>query len=418
MIESLRKKFILTAMFSTLLVLSAIMGTINVMNYLHMIDRADAMTEMLLDNDGQFPRMQKGIPPEERDGNRALVQKPGRMDHMSAETPFETRFFYIITDSSGTVVSSNLDNIAAVDAQAAADYAEQAAEQKKETGQIGIYRYRVTETSEGTCYIFLDCQKEQESFRNFLLTSAGVSALGLCAVLILVMFFSRQVFRPVEKSVLRQKQFLTDASHELKTPLTIIDANTEVIEMENGESQWTKSTRNQIQRLSVLTQQLVTLCRLDEEQEKEQKQEFSLSDAITESIRPFQAPAKTAGKNLSASIEEYIFFRGNEKAIRQMMGIFMDNAVKYSPENGEIKVRLERKGRKILIEVFNDAGELPEGNLDILFERFYRLDTSRNSETGGSGIGLSVAEAIVRAHKGKIHAFSKDGKSLTVTVSF
>ncbi len=254
MIESLRKKFILTEMFSTLLVLSAIMGTINVMNYLHMIDRADAMTEMLLDNDGQFPRMQKGIPPEEREETRILGQKPGRMDHMSAETPFETRFFYIITDSSGTVVSSNLDNIAAVDAKAAAGYAEQAAEQKKETGQIGIYRYRVTETSEGTCYIFLDCQKEQESFRNFLLTSAGVSALGLCAVLILVMFFSRQVFRPVEKSVLRQKQFLTDASHELKTPLTIIDANTEVIEMENGESQWTKSTRNQIQRLSVLTQ--------------------------------------------------------------------------------------------------------------------------------------------------------------------
>ena len=249
-----------------------------------------------------------------------------------------------------------------------------------------------------------------------LVTTVSVSLLGLAAVLVLVVIFSRMVFRPVEESIQKQKRFITDASHELKTPLTIIDANTEVLEMESGESQWTKSTRKQIQRLTGLVQQLVTLSRLDEEKGVQDIAEFNLSEAIADSVQPYEALAQTKGKNLVLEIEKNIFYAGDEKSVRQLTGILMDNAVKYSSEKGNIRLILKKKGKKILLEVYNDADELPQGKLDVLFERFYRLDSSRNSGTGGSGIGLSVAKAIVQAHKGKITAENKNGKGLTITI--
>lgn len=434
MIKSLRKKFVLVAMLSTFAVLAAIMGTVNVFQYMRVLNRADNMTELLAQNDGKFPGnfrdREPGSTPEStpEQGGRNSADTAGKKpehlpgfikaDVFSAETPYETRFFSVTLDENQEVISSSTEYIAAVDEEAAKEYAVRAAEEKNTVGFTGIYRYRTVEAQDGIRYIFLDCRRELTGFQNILYLTVSVSALGLAAVFVLVMFFSRLVFRPVEESLVKQKRFITDASHELKTPLTIIDANTEVMEMESGESQWTKSTKKQIQRLTVLTQQLVTLSRLDEERDGEEKLEFCLSDAVADSIQSFEAPVKAQGKQLELQIEEGISYHGNEKSIRQMLGILMDNAVKYSSEGGRIQITLARKGRKICLEVFNDAEELPQGRLDVLFERFYRLDTSRNSETGGSGIGLSVAKAIVHSHKGKINAFSSDGKSLTVTVTF
>lgn len=226
------------------------------------------------------------------------------------------------------------------------------------------------------------------------------------------------MFRPVEESYERQKRFITDASHEIKTPLTIIDANTEVLEMESGENEWTQSTRNQIKRLSYLTQQMITLSKLDEQNSIFEKSEISLSQLVCESVEMFEATAKTKNKTICARIEEDITFCGDEKAMTQLIGILLDNAIKYSGETSLIEVSLRKKGKKIYFEVCNPADNIPKGNLDILFERFYRMDSSRNSETGGTGIGLSVAKAIVTAHKGKIAAFSPDGASLKVVVEF
>lgn len=417
MIRSLRKKFIFVAMLSTFVVLAAIMGTVNVVNYLRMARRADGMTSLLAQNGGKFPGdfLDMEEPPTPRPKKGKALPENMKPEDFSPETPYETRFFTVTLDKEGDMISLNTESIAAVDEEAAREYASEISSKGHEVGFEGVYRYRIVEEEDSLRCIFLDCRTEITGFRNLLFISISVSVLGLAAVFLLVVFFSRLVFRPVAESMEKQKQFITDASHELKTPLTIIDANTEVMEMENGESQWTKSTRKQIQRLAVLTQQLVTLSRLDEERGNEEKMEFSLSDAAAESIRPFEAPAKTQGKQLEMQIEEGINYIGNEKSIRQMIGILLDNAVKYSSGGGIIRVTLSRRGKKLYLEVFNEAEELPQGKLDILFERFYRLDTSRNSDTGGSGIGLSVAKAIVQAHKGKINAYSKDGKSLTIT---
>lgn len=417
MIRDLRKKFILVAMLSTMLVLTAIMGVVNFSNYREMLDRADEMTALLEQNDGKFPEEPSW---HEQDDTETPPAKPENDEkdksRFSVETPFETRYFTVTVDENGEVTDCDLDRIAAVDEETAEEYTQTAQQKNKTTEFQGIYRYRVTETEYGAKYVFLDCRREISNFRTVLVTTISVSLLGLAAVFVLVVIFSRMVFRPVEESIQKQKRFITDASHELKTPLTIIDANTEVMEMESGESQWTKSTRKQIQRLSGLVQQLVTLSRLDEEKGLEEKCEFNLSEAVSECVQPYESLAQTREKNLTLNIEENLTYTGDERSIRQLAGILMDNAVKYSSENGNITLTLKRKGKKIFLEVYNDADDLPQGKLDVLFERFYRLDSSRNSGTGGSGIGLSVAKAIVQAHKGKITAENKNGRGLTITV--
>ena len=417
MIRDLRKKFILVAMLSTMLVLTAIMGVVNFSNYREMLDRADEMTALLEQNDGKFPEEPSR---HEQDDTETPPAKPENDEknksRFSVETPFETRYFTVTVDENGEVTDCDLDRIAAVDEETAEEYTQTAQQKNKTTGFQGIYRYRVTETEDGAKYVFLDCRREISNFRTVLVTTISVSLLGLAAVFVLVVIFSRMVFRPVEESIQKQKRFITDASHELKTPLTIIDANTEVMEMESGESQWTKSTRKQIQRLSGLVQQLVTLSRLDEEKGLEEKCEFNLSEAVSECVQPYESLAQTREKNLTLNIEEDITYTGDERSIRQLAGILMDNAVKYFSENGNITLTLKKKGKKIFLEVYNDADDLPQGKLDVLFERFYRLDSSRNSGTGGSGIGLSVAKAIVQAHKGKITAENKNGRGLTITV--
>lgn len=417
MIRDLRKKFILVAMLSTMLVLTAIMGVVNFSNYREMLDRADEMTALLEQNDGKFPEEPSW---HEQDDTETPPAKPENDEkdksRFSVETPFETRYFTVTVDENGEVTDCDLDRIAAVDEETAEEYTQTAQQKNKTTEFQGIYRYRVTETEDGAKYVFLDCRREISNFRTVLVTTISVSLLGLAAVFVLVVIFSRMVFRPVEESIQKQKRFITDASHELKTPLTIIDANTEVMEMESGESQWTKSTRKQIQRLSGLVQQLVTLSRLDEEKGLEEKCEFNLSEAVSECVQPYESLAQTREKNLTLNIEENLTYTGDERSIRQLAGILMDNAVKYSSENGNITLTLKRKGKKIFLEVYNDADDLPQGKLDVLFERFYRLDSSRNSGTGGSGIGLSVAKAIVQAHKGKITAENKNGRGLTITV--
>lgn len=276
----------------------------------------------------------------------------------------------------------------------------------------------MTKDNSGIMIVFLDCRQDLDNLKAFAFTSIVVSAIGLLAVFILVLIFSKIVFKPVEESYEKQKRFITDASHEIKTPLTIIDANTEVLEMENGENQWTSSIRNQIKRLTVLTNQLVTLSRLDEEKREIQMQEFLLSDVVKESIQSFEVPAKAKGKALSVNLQQGIRMEGNEKAVRQLIGILMDNSLKYSSDVGSIRITLNQKGRKIRLEVYNQVDNIKQGNLDILFERFYRMDASRNSETGGSGIGLSVAKGIVIAHKGKISAYSNDGRSITINIEF
>ena len=408
MIKKLRIKLIAVSMVSLFTVLLVIAGTINLMNYIGIIKDADSILSVLAENDGVFPKSE--VPPG---GMNPLIH-----DFRSPEVPYESRYFSVLLDGSGSVISVDTGKIAAIDTSEAIEYAQTMLEKSKDKGFFENYRYTKQVTEDGIRIIFLDCYRGLSTFRSFLLTSIGVSFFGMLAVFILMILLSKKIVKPISDSYEKQKQFITDAGHEIKTPLTIIDADAEILEMDYGDNEWLKDIQTQVKRLTALTENLTLLSRLEEQSPlQEMMIEFPVSDVVSETAQSFQGPAKTRGKTFSMDIEPMLSFRGGEKSIRQLVSILLDNALKYSPEGGTVSISLKKQNKSLCLKVYNTAQNVDTHNLDRLFDRFYRGDKSRSSETGGYGIGLSVAKAIVTSHKGKITASSKDGKSLTIAVT-
>lgn len=402
MIRKLRIKFIAISMTSTMMVLFLIIGAINLLNYHEMSTNADAILNLLIENDGRLPED---------------IYQSQRKKHtnISPETSFESRYFTVYIKNGTDSYDVDTDKIAAVDQEKAIAFARKINKEKK--GFISKYRYVREETSDGVSIYFLDCTKAMTSFRTFLVTSIFVSIFGVTAVFILVLLLSKKAIEPVAESYEKQKRFITDAGHEIKTPLTIIDADTAILEMEYGKNEWLSDINIQTKRLAGLTNDLIYLSKMEEENTKVAMIEFSFSDVTEEIAQSFQNLAKVQNKHFTMDIKPMITLKGDEKAIRQLISILLDNAVKYCGENGEIKVSVWKKGKNTMLSVYNTTKEMKKENLDHLFDRFYRTDESRNSQTGGYGIGLSIAKAVTMGHKGKIQATSEDGKSLLITVT-
>jgi two-component system sensor histidine kinase CiaH len=434
MIAKLRKKFILIAMGSLVLVLAVLMGAINVVNYVKLDRSSDAVLAVLAENGGEFPEFERGDmtppsgaeqpdsseTPEQPDSSEA-PEKPDGVDSLrrgsifSEETPYETRFFSVQLTKAGELSSVNTGKIAAVSTEDAVAMAQTLYKSGKTSGYSGNYKYLATASDSGTLYVFLDCTRDLSSFRNFLTVSLLASAAGILAVFVLVLVLSRRAILPVAESYEKQKQFITNAGHEIKTPLAIIDSCTEVIEMEQGESKWTTGIRGQVARLTELTKQLVSLARMDEGL-KLTMEDFDLTEAVRDTLAPFALLAGNAGLQLASELQEGVTLRGNEQTVRQLVSILADNAVKYAAPGSEIRFTLSRRGKKAVLTSENAAEGLQAGSQNQLFDRFYRGDASHSSEKSGYGIGLSMAQSIAAAHGGKIEAKSPDGKSLVITV--
>ncbi len=421
MIRALRIKFIVATMLSLAAVLLVILGGVNVMSYRKVVEDANRILEVLSENRGAFPLWEQGEGPEGELGPGGRPTEEfwqHRLPGMSPETPYESRFFSVLLDEEGQVVQTDTVQIAAVDGEDAAQCALRVLSSGRESGFLDDYRYLRCDEEGGVRIIFLDCGRSLSNFRTTLLASLGVAALGLLAVLALLTVLSGRIIRPLAESYEKQKRFITDAGHELKTPLTIIGADTDLAEMECGENQWLTDIRRQAQRLTGLTNDLIYLSRMEEDQPKLQRVPFSLSDVAEELAQSFQAPARSRRQELAVSVQPLLTCTGDEKAVRQLISILLDNALKYSPAGGRVSLRLERRGRLLQLTVTNPAAvRVDREQLEHLFDRFYRADQSRSSQTGGHGLGLSIARSIVAAHRGKIRAESRDGNSLTITVS-
>ena len=423
MIKKLRAKLILACMFSLAVVLLVILGGVNLMSYQKVVSDADTVLSLLAANDGAFPKLR--APQEEKDeGYFAPFGTPGGKPNlfnqriMSPETPYESRFFSVLLGEDGQAVETDTGQIAAVDAEQATDYAQKAAASGKTSGFLDDYRFLVQNESGGIRVIFLDCGRSLSSFRTTLLASVSLAVLGLAAVLFLLLILSRRIVRPMAESYEKQRQFITDAGHELKTPMTIISAGADLAEMECGENQWLTDIRRQAQRLTALTNDLIYLSRMEEEQPKLQYIDFPISDVVEEMAQSFAAPARSQDKELQVQVQPMLSFKGDEKGIRQLVSILLDNALKYSPPGGQLALRLEKQGRNLLLTVSNPCAQpMEQDKLPHLFDRFYRTDQSRNSQSGGYGLGLSIAKSIVSAHKGKIRAESHDGTQLSIQVT-
>lgn len=409
MIRRLRIRLVAVAMLSLFIVLAVIMGTIAVVSWRGMTDTADFTLSILEENGGTFPK----------DGFSADTHQPGKPDkprQFSPELPYESRYFTVRLSEDGVILSADTGRIAAIDTETAMEFAQTVWDSGKTKGFLGDYRYLVHTDGQEIQIIFLDCGRSLSSYQDFMMTGIGVCLGGMLAVLFLLVLLSGRIIKPVAESYEKQKRFITDAGHELKTPLTVIDADAEILSMDLGENEWLADIQNQTRRLAELTNDLILLSRMEEDRAPISMIEFPLSDLAEEMVRSFQALALTQGKTFTSRIEPMISLRGDEKSLRQLISILLDNALKYSDPAGNISLELSRQGKSVHLSVFNTCQEMKKEHLAHLFDRFYRTDSSRNSQTGGYGLGLSIAAAITAAHRGRISASTDDGHSLRITV--
>lgn len=405
MIYKLQKKFILVSAIAVAIVIVVMFLLINVLNINSMNHNLDALSERIALGDGRFPLEPNHGPKDER-------PIPGDKDDfgnknngfINPESPFSTRYFAVWFDQSNQIIRTNTESIYSITTDEAKEYAQKV--NNKTKGWMDSYRYNVYETFEGRTIIFIDASLSLSSFYQTLLISGAVLLSCGLIIILLIIIFSKRVVKPVAESYEKQKGFITDAGHELKTPLTLILTNLDIAEAEVGKNEWLDDIRSEGHRMTSLVNQLVELTRMDEDASEEIKTEVNLSDIVLDVASEFGNIIDNQHKQLELAIENNLKYIGNEEHLRKLISILMDNAVKYCDDQGSIVVTVKNR-RNLIITIENTYQDVENIELDRLFDRFYRADKARTYQ-GGYGIGLSIAYNIVQKHNGEITAYAKN----------
>ena len=405
MIRTLRRKFIAIAMLSLLGTLTVLCGAIAAGNAYITADRADRAIDLLYQNSGEFPS-----PPEARPDPSGAPEF-----QVTPETPFETRYFIVELTDRREVQTVDTDHIAALDRQTVVECVNDILADGGSRGYVEYYRFGVFEDQGGgSTVIVLDCFLQLQSAYNMLRVTLLVALACAGIVFLLLAFFSRRAIRPFVENLERQRQFVTDANHELKTPLTLIRTNLDIMESENGPNEWLSDIREETGIMTELVNRLVQLSRMDEDQSTLEMTRFSLSEAVSETAAAFDGTARERDMTLTLDVPQGVCCTGDEAAIRQLLSILLDNAVKYCDKGGTIRVGLSG-GRHPVLTVDNSYAAVDSVELGRLFDRFYRADKARTYGSG-FGIGLSIAKAIVEKHRGEITVSSLDGRAIRFRV--
>ena len=445
--------FTMTAVFIVLLV---IMSFINAANFISTDRSINGLLDMLEENGGTFAAFGKHGPGQgpgeqgqaqgqDQNGEQGQAQnnkqgqghegRGGKFQdddlgrNFSKETPYETRFFSVTLDNDTSEMTKiDTSRIAVVSQDVAIELAKNAESTGKTSDYIKYensrYKYRKVALTDETMYVFVDATKRVDAALQFLLISLLVTLAGLILIAIFVYFLSPMMIRPITESYEKQKKFVTNAGHELKTPLAVIKSCNEVVEMEAGSSKWTESISDQVDRMSALIGHMVSLSKMDEAADSLvdlPKEELDFSELFEETLEPFKIMAEQNGLGFSYAIDSNatsLMLKANRAALVELLSILADNAIKYTAPGGDIRFRLQQRGGKVLLTEENPAEDLTPGNQGQLFDRFYRGDQSHTKDeaAGGYGIGLSLAQSIVHAHGGEISANSPDGKTIKFQV--
>ena len=392
MINKLRRRFIRIAILSVTVVMLVLCLVVNIANFWSMNTNQERLLNMISENKGVIPKEPKHGPGHQNEGP------------FDRETPFSTRYFTITYSADGTVLQSDFSRIAAVTASDTEEYLAIALHHGVGYGWDGAYKYQIMDTDNGFLAVFLDCKKEMTSAGKTAAVSLGAMVGCVALVSVLVVLFSRRAIDPVVKASQRQKQFITDAGHELKTPITVITTDLKLLEMEVGQQKWIDMAREQTEKLKELVNALVTLSRMDEDASPLRQAPFSASEAVGETAESFRAFSEERGHTLRLAIAPDVTYTGDEYAVRQLVSILLDNAVKYASEGTPIDFSMERRRKGLVLTCRNDCAPIPPEKLQRLFDRFYRADPSRSAGTGGFGLGLSVARSIAEGHHGSARA--------------
>lgn len=405
MIYRLRRKFILICMLSFLIVFLLLFASIYCLTYCQAIASLDMLADVVSENNGNFPAL-------ERPESEARNPFSTGIEHLTVESPFTTRFFTVRFDASGSLLSTDIRSIASVTENTAEEYARAAVNKRMERGWIDDFRYKVNTTAEGKTVVFIHGTTARRTSQQLLWAAAAVFLIGSVVVLVLIVLISKRAVKPTAESYEKQKQFITDANHELKTPLTLIQANLDIAESEVGKNEWLEDIREEGEKMTELVNCLVTLARMDEEHTPLETTPFDLSNALADTVAAFSSAAEKREITLTSNIPPLVQYKGNETAFRQLVSILMDNAVKYCDPSGTITVTLQdHGGRRPVFTIENSFQAVDSIELSRLFDRFYRADKARTYGSG-FGIGLSIAKAIVEQHHGEIQAQNLGRKTI------
>lgn len=398
MIKKMQRKFIALTMLSVFLVTTAIAGVINLAIDIRANRQVDLLLSLISENSGTFPAYD-------------VLNAPSSADYemITQETEHSTRYFSFFVQSDGTIESSNLAQIISVTEDDLNGILAIINASGKTSGYYGQFKYLVTESEGGTLYVFVDCSSTLSEQRSVLIYSV-CTVIGSCFIIfVIVGFCSRKIITPMIENIDRQKEFITNAGHELKTPVAIILANVDVLEMKNGtDDEWVGSIRKQANRLDTLIQRLLRMAKMDEVGGMNEFTRFSLSYMARETTDSFQVIQKKHA--IEADIAPNVEITGDRESIRELISILLDNATKYVKPDGTVKIQVSASGKYAHLDVSNDYESMNRDDLKRLFDRFYRSDSSRARKTGGYGIGLSMAQTIVKNHGGKIGAEYTDGR--------
>lgn len=323
-------------------------------------------------------------------------------------------FFVIMADKNNEYIALlNNDDMTEETAQ---DYITQILNSKETSGMADNYSFCAQPKSNGTIVVLSDRSAEIDMMNKLKRTTVFIGIISIVFLSVGAYFISGLIVRPIKETFEKQKQFISDASHELKTPLTVISANADVLAGEIGGNKWLNYIQSQAERMNVLVNDLLSLTRLENKTADFIQTNFNLSQAITNTALPFECQAFETNKNFVINVEENITVCGSEQHIKQMAGIFIDNALKYSKDGGTVRVSLTKEDGRAVFSVYNTGSGVKESEKYRIFERFYRSDESRNRATGGYGLGLAIAKSIIDKHKFRIEVENEEGKSICFIV--
>jgi len=390
MIRNLQIKFIIITMLSTIIISGSVFGIIIAENYRTIDGQTDAILRLISKNEGKIPEYKET---SDEDSN-----------YITKETQFSTRFFTVEINESGKIVNTNLKNIAMVTYEDVESIIEKI---EDNSGYYNNFKYKVIQKDDNKLIIFLDCTMQLRSLEHTIHRSIIFIVSVWIVILFIVSLTSKKILKPIIENIEKQKQFITNASHELKTPLAVITADIDVLEMAVGEeNEWLQSIKSQTNRLNTLIKSLLNLAKVEEGKTKIEASDFSITDVINEQIKDFKSLLQD--KTIEFDYSKNIMINADINMIKQVIVILIDNAIKYTPEYGTIKIDVKEQGKKTKIEICNTCEDSKNININRVFDRFYRDDKSRNKEKEGYGIGLSIAKSIVEIHKGKLNAYIND----------
>ena len=403
MFRKLKIRFILLASAAIVCILLTMIAVLNSVRFLQTNGEIQAVLNILSANNGDFPSVEE-------------TAESLQNDRITIDTIYQYRYFSVIYNEDKTLYSSNLDHLSNLSKEQALSYANKVIKNSRSSGVFKVgsqfYSYQITQDSKTKRYLLvvLDSTNYLESRNDFFWLSIQLCFYSFIFFVLVVSGFSNFAIRPYIKNYENQKRFITNAGHELKTPLAIISANTELQELMTGENEWTESTKDQVKRLSNLINQMVVLARL-EEQPDVTLVDVNFSEVVKKVAGNFKSVIEKAGKKYEIKLQEDIHVKATEDELYELVSILIDNACKYCDEDGQIFVTLTKakRGKRARLTVANSYADGKNVDYSRFFDRFYREDESHNQKQPGYGIGLSMAESLVRIFKGRIWVSYKKG---------